>query len=48
LIFASGSIVSFFTSADRDESGTVVGAGDVSSADLQVGDCLLFPDEIVT
>lgn len=46
LIFASGSIVSFFTSADRDESGTVVGAGDVSSADLQVGDCLLFPDEM--
>ncbi len=46
LIFAGGSMYELFTSADRDESGIVVGAGDVASEDLQVGDCLLLPDEV--
>jgi hypothetical protein len=46
LIFAGGSIVNFFTSAERDDSGAVVGAGNVSSDALQVGDCLLFPDDV--
>ncbi len=46
LVFAGGSIYNFFTSADRDESGVVVGAGEVASNDLRVGDCLLYPDEV--
>lgn len=40
---AGGAIVDAVTSADRDESGSVVGSGDVSSADVAVGDCLIDP-----
>lgn len=46
LVFAGGSVYNFFTSADRDETGAVVGAGEVASDDLRVGDCLLYPDEV--
>ncbi|MDH3518696.1 MAG: septum formation family protein, partial [Acidimicrobiia bacterium] len=46
LVFAGGSIFRSITSADRDETGTVVGAGDVPSDALEVGDCLLFPSDV--
>ncbi len=44
LVFAGGSIYQSFTSADRDDTGAVVGAGDVASDELQ-GDCVLSPEK---
>jgi hypothetical protein len=38
-----GLAYSYFTEAKRDESGSVVEAGDVGADALQVGDCLMLP-----
>ncbi len=44
-VVGGGAVVDAVTSADRDQSGAVVGAGDVSSADVEIGDCLIDPRE---
>lgn len=44
-LFAGGSIYRSIGAADRDDTGAVVGAGDVASDSFEIGDCLLFPDE---
>lgn len=46
LIFAGFSVYGYFTSADRDESGAVVAAGDLASDEFRIGDCLLLPSGV--
>lgn len=44
VILFGGTVIGFFTDARRDSGGEVVEAGQVGSGELQVGDCLLFPE----
>ena len=46
LLFGGTAIYSYFTDAKRDDTGNVVGAGEVDADDLRIGDCLLYPDDV--
>lgn len=47
LIFGGVSAWGAITSAERDETGTIVDEGDVAASELAVGDCLMDPGEDV-
>ena len=47
VIFGGVSAWGAITSADRDETGTIVDEGDVAASELVVGDCLQDPGEDV-
>lgn len=44
VVIGGGALWGAIQAANRDESGQIVGAGDVDAFDLQVGDCLAEPE----
>jgi hypothetical protein len=43
VFLGGGAIWGFFTSADRSEGGSIIDAGTLGAAELQIGDCLDWP-----